>query len=406
MSTSGSRPQPICVDLFCGAGGLSQGLQEAGFRTVFSVDFDKDAITTYRRNHPGVTAVQRDVANVTGGEISEAAGGQEVDLLCGGPSCQGYSTHGKRKEADPRNFHFQHFIRLIREIQPKWTLMENVPGLLTYRGGHFRRVITEAFSSAGYTVSSAVLCAADFGVPQLRRRIFFLGTRTGLPISFPEPTHGANPEGQPRVSLFQSQPLRPYVTVKEAIGDLPLMKGELNREDWEYAAPPSSEFQRYARRHSRHLTLHQANGLSEQSRGVVKFIKQGEGLRAVPVEHLPARFKKMRTISTGDLRRDCTTLYHRPHEERPAYTITCYFRNVASGPFLHPLEDRSLSYREAARLMSFRDNYEFVGHGLPRQIGNAVPPLLARALGRHILQLLSGADITEGMEVSEQAAAV
>lgn len=378
---SDSRRDPICVDLFSGAGGLSHGLEQAGFRSVLAVDFDKNAVASYQRNHPSTKVICGDVAAITADEVFDACGGRELDLLTGGPSCQGYSTHGKRKEDDPRNFLFEHFIRLVGEVRPKWVLMENVTGLLAFRGGHFKNLITESFASVGYDISSQVLVAADYGVPQLRRRIFFLGTRTGVPVSFPEATHAAE------VDLF-STGVSPYVTVSEAIGDLPLMHGDLRREEWEYASAPASDFQRYARRRSEKLTLHQANGVSAQARQVVKHIKEGQGLRSVPPALLPERFKKMRTISDGSMRKDCTTLYHRLARTRPAYTITCYFRNVASGPFLHPLEDRSLSYREAARLMSFPDDYEFMGTGVPRQIGNAVPPLLAKAIGEHIIKLL------------------
>jgi len=371
--------QPICVDLFCGAGGLSEGLRQAGFRTPLAVDFDEHSLKTYKANHPETETLCEDVTLLPASKILEACGGQELDLLTGGPSCQGYSTHGKRKEDDPRNFLFEHFVRLVGEVQPKWVMMENVPGLLTFRGGHFKRLIYQAFDEIGYKVEAKVMVAADYGVPQLRRRIFFLATRTGVPISFPEPTHG-------EAGLFDVQP---HVTVEEAIGDLPLMKGELRRDGWEYLHPPSCSYQKYVRSNCKQLTMHQANGVSEQASKVVPFVKEGFGLRSVPTEHLPDRFKKMRRISSGELRQDCTTLYHRLARNKPAYTITCYFRNVASGPFIHPLEDRSLSYREAARLMSFQDRYQFHGVSIARQIGNAVPPLLAKVFGKHLCRLLN-----------------
>lgn len=387
--------QPICVDLFCGAGGLSDGLRQAGFKPVLAVDFDKHSLGTYKRNHPETATLCEDVTLLPASVILDAAGGQEIDLMSGGPSCQGYSTHGKRDEEDPRNFLFEHFVRLVGEVKPKWVLMENVPGLLTYRGGHFKRLIENAFKSVGYRVDAKVLVAADYGVPQLRRRIIFLATRLDVPITFPEPTHG-----EPGESLFEDG-LLPYVTVEEAIGDLPLMKGNLESDDWGYLSAPTCDYQRYVRGRCKKLTMHRANGISPQASKVVGFIKEGQGLRSVPVEHLPDRFKKMRRISNGSLRSDCTTLYYRLDRKRPAYTITCYFRNVASGPFLHPLEDRSLSFREAARLMSFRDTYEFRGPGLPRQIGNAVPPLLAKAIGEHLLDLL-GAEHAGGRLVASK----
>lgn len=378
MASSVSK-KPISVDLFCGAGGLSEGLRQAGFETKFAADFDPNCVLSYRANHPGTTIAEIDIANLDAKQILDACNGREIDLLAGGPSCQGYSTHGKRNADDPRNFLFTHFIRLAGELQPKWLLIENVPGLLTFRKGYFKNLIISQLHSLGYRAEARVVCAADYGVPQLRRRIFFLATRTDAPISFPQPTHAP---------LDDSASLHPYVTIDEAIGDLPLLRGELTREDHEYIAPPSCDYQRYARQYQPRLTMHQANGMSAQAKKVAKFIREGQGLRAVPVRYLPDRFKRMRTISNGQLRRDCTTLYYRLDRKKPGYTITCYFRNVASGPFMHPLEDRSLSYREAARIMSFQDRYQFAGTGFARQIGNAVPPLLARAFGKQIAALL------------------
>lgn len=372
--------KPLAVDLFSGAGGLSLGLSQAGFEPVLGLDFDKNAIRTYARNHPSAAAVCADVSTLRASDIFDAAGSRDIDLVAGGPSCQGFSTHGKRIEDDPRNFLFREFARVVKEVKPRFFLMENVKGLLAFRGGYFKHAIEASFARVGYRVTSAVLCAADFGVPQLRHRVFFIGSRLDVPLSMPEPTHG-DPTG-----LFRRQP---YVSVDEAISDLPLMNGEFQQELWRYASRPTSAFQRYARAgvSSKFVSLHQANGLSEQARRIASFVGQGEGLRSVPVQHLPERFRKMRTTSSGELRRDCTTLYHRLDPSRPAYTITTYFRNVASGPFLHPYEDRSLSTREAARLMSFPDSYEFEGVAVPRQIGNAVPPLLGRAVGAHILRL-------------------
>lgn len=376
------------ISLFCGAGGLSEGLRQAGFSPLVGVDFDPRALATYSANHPNSRPLLADIANVTGKHLLKLAGTDEIDLLAGGPSCQGYSTHGKRNEDDPRNFLFRQFVRLVKEIQPKFFLMENVKGMLVYNKGHFKRLIEDAFAGIGYQVVSATLCAADYGVPQLRHRVMFIGTRlSGVDLSFPVPTHG---EGQ--FDLHDSG-LLPYVTVAEAIDDLPRLLHKKATDQCTYAADPSNSFQRYARAKSGHgVTLHTARRLSPQAARIASFIEQGQGLRAVPVQHLPERFQKMRRISTGALRRDCTTLYYRLHPGRPAYTITCYYTNVASGPFLHPWEDRSLSHREATRLMSFPDHFKFLGPGCPRQIGNAVPPLMAAAVGRHIAKLLSRAD--------------
>ena len=371
---------PVLIDLFCGAGGLSEGLRQAGFIPAVGVDFDRNALSTYAQNHPASKPVLSDIRTVTGEQLMELAGTPDIDLVAGGPSCQGFSTHGKRVEDDPRNYLFKEFVRLVGEIRPKYFLMENVKGLLTYSKGHFQNLIETSFSAIGYRVASTTICAAHYGVPQMRHRIVFIGTRLeDGELSFPMPSHGAGVDG-----------LLPLVTVSEAIGDLPLMGNAYKQETWSYASKPKSDFQRKARQKSaKTVSLHQARSLSVLAAGIAKFVGQGEGLRSVPFEHLPDRFKKMRRISNGELRRDCTTLYHRLHPHRPSYTITCNYSNIASGPFLHPREDRAISHREAARLMSFPDHFHFYGACYERQIGNAVPPLLASAIGQHIITLIN-----------------
>ena len=372
----------ICVDLFCGAGGLSEGLRLAGFHSAVAIDFDEQATATYKANHPETVVLTRDICELNPQEILDVLQGRELDLLAGGPSCQGYSTHGKREAEDPRNFLFEHYLRIAEALRPKWIVIENVQGMLTYNKGFFRDVILSKLTSMGYHADAKVLLAADFGVPQRRRRIFFIATRMDCAITFPEPTHADHPTAK----------LKPHVTVGEALFDLPPVEfgGVLAPS---YLAAPKTSFQRYLRKGSKSLTLHIARPLSAQAAAIAVHVKEGHGLRTVPHEALPDRFKKMRTISTGELRKDCTTLYHRLSREQPSYTITCNFRNIASGPFLHPVEDRSLSYREAARLMSFPDSYQFIGGGIPRQIGNAVPPLLAKAVGEHIQKLLTSAEL-------------
>ena len=380
MPSGSSNLAPVVVDLFCGAGGLSEGLNQAGIRPVVGVDFDRHALATYRHNHPGVPVIEGNVEDVTGEQLIELAGIRDIDLIAGGPSCQGFSTHGKRMQDDPRNFLFEHFVRLVDEVRPKMLLMENVRGMLTYEKGAFRRQIEAAFEEIGYRTDFAQVVAADYGAPQMRHRILFIGTRIDeVKLSIPKPTHG--PEGSN---------LKPYVTVEEAIGDLPLIEKDYTREERPYACGPKNPYQVYSRTGApKDVTLHVGRPLSRQAQSLAEHIGQGEGLRAVPIEALPARFKKMRTISNGALRRDCTTLYYRLDPSRPSYTITCNYKNVASGPFLHPIEDRAISHREAARFMSFPDRYQFIGASFPRQIGNAVPPLLGRAIGKEIVKMLS-----------------
>jgi DNA (cytosine-5)-methyltransferase 1 len=379
--SDGSRP--IAVDLFCGAGGLSEGLRQAGFETRVGVDFDPNAIATFQLNHPEAETILGDIALVTGEQLKRLAGTDGIDLIAGGPSCQGFSTHGKRMQDDPRNFLFKHFVRLVKEVRPRMFLMENVKGMLTYSKGAFRHQIEAAFREIGYRTDFATVCAADYGVPQLRHRVLFIGTREDdLELTFPVPTHG------------EGRGLKPYVTLKDAIGDLPLLGDDYKLEERAYRSAPLTEYQRYCRAGApEKVSLHVSSPLSGQAGRLATYIKPGQGLRAVPVHALPERFKKMRRISTGALRRDCTTLYHRLDPDRPSYTITCYYRNVASGPFLHPHEDRSLSHREAARLMSYPDRYQFAGANFTRQIGNSVPPLMGRAIGECLIRSLTNVPV-------------
>ncbi len=366
---------PTVVDLFCGAGGLSHGFELAGFTVGAAVDADPIATATYRLQNPDVPLFTNDVREITGKQLRRAAGGH-VDLVIGGPSCQGFSTHGKRDANDPRNYLFKEFVRLVKELAPSWVVMENVKGLLTYDKGRYRDEIHASFKRIGYRIESRVLKAVDFGVPQFRERLFFIATKTDHPIRFPTPTH-CSPELAPILGLL------PYVTVQDAIGDLPLIGEE--GESTDYAADPANRFQRYARRNApRSLALHRARRVSKLAMSIIRHVPQGSGIRAIPPHRLPERFQRMRTISTGALRKDCTTLYHRLTWERPSYTITCYFTNVSSGPFVHPTENRALTPREAARLQSFPDRYRFFDKNVQRQIGNAVPPLLAKAVAAEI----------------------
>lgn len=372
---------PSVIDLFCGAGGLSEGLRQAGFVPKLGIDFDRNAAETYRHNHPNVPVLETDVAQIRSAEILKLVGNGRIDLIAGGPSCQGFSTHGKRMQDDPRNFLFFHFVRLVDELRPRMFLMENVRGMLTYDKGAFRRQIEAAFREIGYRTNFAQVLAADYGVPQLRNRILFIGTcEDDLPLTFPLATHGDPTRG-----------LKPYVTVEDAIGDLPLIGTDYVKAARPYLTPPRGTYQVYSRSGApTQVSLHVGRPLSQQALQLADHIGQGEGLRAVPVNCLPERFRRMRTISNGELRRDCTTLYHRLDPSRPSYTVTCNYKNIASGPFLHPWENRSISHREAARFMSFPDRYEFKGSAIPRQIGNAVPPLLARAIGEHLIKILRG----------------
>ncbi len=371
--------QPIFVDLFCGAGGLSYGAKLAGFKIGAALDKDPLACATYKANFPDVPVICADIQSMTASKLLSSVPDGRIDVLAAGPSCQGFSTHGKRDPRDARNFLFKEYMRLVRSIQPPWVIMENVKGLLTYDNGWYRHMIFDAFERIGYRVTARVLNAAEFGVPQRRERILFLATNTGQSIEFPAPTHC---QAEQAAILG----LQPYVTVEDAIGDLPEL-GQSGMADC-YSGLPKTPFQRFARRGTKQLTLHAAKRVSERAMSIIRRIPPGHGLRYLPPETLPERFRRMRKIKSGALRRDCTTLYYRLSPDLPAYTITCYFTNVSSGPFVHPTQNRALTPREAARLQSFPDSFKFVPPHVNHQIGNAVPPLLAKAAAAVLIDKL------------------
>jgi DNA (cytosine-5)-methyltransferase 1 len=389
MATSRGRSdalalgRPVAIDLFSGAGGLSYGLGQAGFDVRLGLDNDKHALATYAENHSGA-ALLADVREINGRDLMAEAGVSHVDLLAGGPSCQGFSTHGKRLADDPRNFLYKEFMRLVDDIRPSTVLIENVKGMLIAGKGAFRREVEAGFADMGYTVNARVLLAADYGVPQLRERVVFLASRIGDDLSLPAATFGKVPaSGELEVGL------RPHRTVDHAFSDLPRIGDDHRLQPSAYRTRPKNDFQKEMRDGGSKVWNHVSRPLSPLARSVIQHLGPGQGLRALPPDKLPERFQKMRRIANGELRRDCTTLYHRLSPEKPSYTITCYFTNVSAGAFTHPYEDRAITAREAARLQSFPDSFKFVGSSIPRQIGNAVPPLLAKAVGTSVLDHLT-----------------
>ncbi len=408
------KAKPVVVEVFCGAGGTSFGFAEAGFDVRLGIDIDPAALDSFGRNHPNAIALEASVTDrgkVNGDQIRKLLRCSSVDVLIGGPSCQGYSTIGKRMEEDPRNQLFSEYIRLVGELKPKWLVFENVKGMLLYGKGRFVSDLKTALEELGYTTEWRVLNAADYGVPQRRERLLVIGCRTGVAPTFPAPTHadprcavcrrGARGKGAvAQAELFAApkcpvcgqstapSPRHPWVTVGDAIGDLPTLGPFGGTTSFvRYSTKPLSDYQRRMRKGARGYDLHLANPISDFAMEIVRHVEEGQGLRSVPIENLPARFQRMRRVSDGSFRRDCTTLYHRLSRRLPSYTITCNFANVSSGAFVHPLENRSITPREAARLQSFPDRFIFNARHVKRQIGNAVPPLLAEALALHIKTL-------------------
>ncbi|MGY1635426.1 DNA cytosine methyltransferase [Geodermatophilus sp. SYSU D00742] len=385
---------PRTIDLFSGAGGLSEGFRQAGFRVGLGLDFDEEACNTHAANHPDAKVLCTDVRQVSGADLLSETGFGEVDVMIGGPSCQGFSTQGRRgawaSEDDPRNLLYREFARLVGELRPEWFLLENVPGLLWFDRGSFGRRVFAAFEAHGYRVAHKIVLAADYGVPQLRRRLLVVGTRTGGAFPWPRQTHmGA--VRRDAIELWERRRqekfphLAPHRTLWDAISDLPALPDGGGEEESRYRTKPQGEYQALMRGENSVLWDHQSPVLPQVHYDLIRHVREGQTWREIPVELLPERFAKIR-------RTDGTNLFARPERTRPSYTIITQFGNVTTGAYTHPTQDRAFSAREGARIQSFPDSYRFYGNltSKYRQIGNAVPPLLARTMAEALLLAIRG----------------
>jgi DNA (cytosine-5)-methyltransferase 1 len=385
------RHRPLrAIDLFCGAGGLTEGFKAAGFEITFALDRDRDSVETYKRNHPEVDVEHASITDLTPDEIADRAGGK-VDVVIGGPSCQTFSTHGRKRgwvpDGDDRNELWEHMLAVVERLNPRAFLIENVPGLVYWQNGHMGDKILKEFDALNYNVSKEILLAADFGVPQRRRRLFIVGLRGGKGFTFPESTHMGGWR-RDTLGLWETkrteQKLLRHISVWDAIGDLPPVEG-VGESEIEYPHKHLTPFARQMRIGSKVLRDHVINALPEEHAKLLVHVPQGGTWRDIPAHVLPDRFRGMR-------RTDGSNLVGRLDPNLPSYTITTQFNNVTTGCFTHPYADRSLSVREGARLQTFPDRYEFTGSVTSRcrQIGNAVPPLLARVLAREIAVRVQG----------------
>ena len=317
------KPDLVAADLFSGAGGLSLGFQQAGYHVAFANDISADYAHTYQRNHPGTEFFQESVEHLSASRIFKATGMRkgDIDVLIGGPPCQGFSINApRRSQEDARNQLFQHYGRLVLEgLRPKVVVMENVPGMLSLDSGEFVKAIYNLFQGAGYRMQHMVLCAAHYGIPQERWRLIFVGTLLkGVGITFPKPTHHApvranftggrdltwlkfmrSDHEQSRLAgqlplpyaKVGRYPLRPFVPVKDAIGDLPPLAIREGSEEVDYASPPQTSYQRVMRRGSPKLYNHFAGALSRENLERVKHIPPGASWRDIPFELLPKGMK-------------------------------------------------------------------------------------------------------------------
>lgn len=385
--------KPVAIDLFCGAGGLSEGFQQAGFKIVFGSDIDPTYLKTFEHNHPDAFVHEFPIEGLTHQKIKKKTGLKrgDLDVLVGGPPCQGFSINAPKRELqDPRNSLFVHYVRIVAGLWPMFVVMENVPGILSMGKGAVIRQIYDAFGSIGYKMSHKVLFAAHYGVSQERWRVFFIGTRLkGTPIEFPMPTHRAN--GRPNFTdarklsvvfgqeeLFEKLPS--FVPVKDAIGDLPRLRIGEGADELEYHSKPKSNFQRKMREGSEIIYNHVAGKLGPINLERLKYIPPGGSWRDIPHELLPPGMQRAR-------RSDHTKRYGRLDPNGLSCTILTKC-DPHWGSYFLPNQDRTLTVREAARLQSFPDRFRFFGSRVSQyeQVGNAVPPLMAKALAEKVLK--------------------
>lgn len=348
---------PIGIDIFSGAGGLSLGAEMAGFQVKFAVEKDKSAVATYRLNHPDTLVLEDDIHNIKPLEYLNL--GEHISIVFGGPPCQGFSLSNtiSRNMDNPNNSLFEEFLRFVYELRPDWFLFENVEGFAHFEKGRIQHLIEDRFREMGYEVFSKVLWASDYGVPQHRNRFFMVGTRLGIKFEYPE--------------SFDTN-----ITVNDAIGDLPdLANGQkVDALSYKLSANKASQYARMMRKGSKQS---RQNYVSRNSDYVIEryaYIKQGQNWEAIP-ENLMQNYSNKANCHSG--------IYRRLKADEPSVVISNYRKNM----LIHPFQDRGLSVREAARLQSFPDKFLFKGSlmHMQQQIGNAVPPLLAKAVFEKIL---------------------
>ena len=356
------------LDLFAGVGGLSYGFaHDDSFEIVAANEILEPMAQAYSLNHPTVKMYNKDIKDFSIKDLESDLGLQkgDIDIVVGGPPCQAYSTAGKRLIDDPRGKLFQEYYRLLSEIQPQIFVFENVKGLLSMVGGTLITTIIELFQSLGYQVNMQVLNAADYGTPQIRERVILVGTKCKKPFDYPEPTH-FNPD-QPIPIGMNISKMRPYVTLGEAIGDLPAI--ENGGSSTKYRCAPMNDYQKLMRNNAPlQIQEHCAPKNNEKLVRMMNAMPDGGSPMDIPEELRP--------------KSGFGNTYCRLWWNKPSTTITRNFGCVSSSRCIHPKEPRPLSAREAARLQGFPDNYQFAGNREMKhlQIGNAVPTLLSKAI--------------------------
>jgi DNA (cytosine-5)-methyltransferase 1 len=370
-STTKKR-KPIGIDLFAGAGGLSLGFEKAGFDIRYAIESDRHAAETYKNNRKNKNLIvdTRDINKISPKEVLKKLDLKEgeLDILIGGPPCQGFSTSNMRTRnlANPQNQLVFKYVEFVNALKPKWFLMENVAGLDSFDDGTFRDLLIKEFVNIGYATESIILNAVNFGVPQNRNRIFFIGNCLGNHMEF--------------ISKLRTKKLQKPVTVYEAITDLPLITNGNNADEMAYNSR-KKRLSRYQKRMRKGMNGRVKNNFStnHSDLAILRFqnIRQGENLLAL------AKRRPELVSNYNNVENSHHWIYMRLLWKKPSVTLNNFRKNM----LIHPTQDRGLSVREAARLQSFPDKYVFCGSiGFQQQqVSNAVPVILSRVIAESIL---------------------
>lgn len=345
------------IDLFCGCGGFSKGFENAGYKVILGIDNDKAALKTFEKNHKGAVGINADLSDkyVTD-TIRECVKEKKIDVIIAGPPCQGFSLSGPRNFDDERNKLYLAVINSVKILRPKAFIIENVPGMANLYKGQIKDEILRRFANIEYNVKCQVLCAADYGVPQIRKRLIFVGVRKDFgEFSFPAKLYSPDT----------------YISCEEAISDLQSREDFLGEEMDQYIMPPQSEYQRTMRKNSKNLFNHVATNHTQIVKDVIKLVPEGGNYRDLPP-------------GVGESRK-FNEAWTRYHSKKPSKTIDTGHRN-----HFHYKFNRVPTIRENARLQSFPDTFVFYGTRTQqnRQVGNAVPPLLGYTIGLALKEVL------------------
>jgi DNA (cytosine-5)-methyltransferase 1 len=380
MQLNASSQQYSVIDLFCGTGGFAKGFfnYQNRFKIIYAIDIDPIASATARANHQGCLVETRDIRRVSSEAVAKTLGVSKVDVMIGGPPCQGFSSLRPYRSSsieDERNDLYMAFASFADFFKPKVVVMENVVGLITHNAGKTLEKILNRFASLGYIADWRILNAANYGVPQKRERFIMIATRTNGSLRFPTPTHyfsGKVIGHREKSRLVTADTELPKaLSVNDAISDLPPLKS--GQQAYRYTRDPETDYQRDRRSGCTILTLHKSANHNKKMLGVIKHA--GDNISSIP-KHL---------ITSG-----FSSCYSRLSGDEPSTTITVKFQSPASNKCIHPTQDRTITPREAARIQSFDDSYVFKGSitQIDSQIGNAVPPLLGRAIAKTVSEFL------------------